>query len=317
MNRELAKAAEAAMWCLGVTADDDVVVLSNPARRTIADALIHAATDRARSARLVEYPDLTRNGEEPPPVVRQAMLDASAVIAVTVYSISHTQARLAASSRGVRVATSRVGPDLFARTLPIDYAELRATGELVATAMSGATECRITSPAGTDVTLSIAGRRAVSDDGHLQEPGAFGNLPAGEAYIAPIETTGDGVIVFDGSLATHGLLHKPLRIKLQGGSAVAASGEAADWLLSTLDAGGEHGRSIAEIGIGTNPNAPLSGSTAVDEKVLGTAHLAFGTSASFGGRNVSSIHIDGVMLEPTVELDGQRLLDGGVLRPGS
>ena len=245
------------------------------------------------------------------------MLDASVVFAVTVYSISHTQARLAATSRGARIATSRVGPEMFARTIPTDYARLRTAGEYVAQALSAATECRITSPAGTDVTLGVAGRRAVIDDGHLKRPGAFGNLPAGEAYIPPIETIGDGVIVFDGSLATYGLLKQPLRIELQEGRAVAASGEAAGWLLATLDAGGDPGRSIAEIGIGTKPRARLCGSTAVDEKALGTAHLAFGTNATFGGRNVSTVHIDGIMLEPTVELDGQRLLDRGRLQHAS
>lgn len=82
-----------------------------------------------------------------------------------------------------------------------------------------------------------------------------------------------------------------------------------------LDSGGEHGRSLAELGIGTNPAAILTGNVLEDEKVIGTAHLAFGTSAGLGGVNAAGVHIDGVMLQATVEVDGQRLLDNGRLVP--
>jgi leucyl aminopeptidase (aminopeptidase T) len=305
---DIAAAAEAALDCLGVRPDDGVLVLCNLPERPVAEALSCAAQTRTESVRLLEYPTLTRQNEEPPASVTEAMLAASVVFATTSYSISHTRARRAASAGGTRVATmNRLTEDTFAQALPTDYAYLRSAGARLAAALTAAESCRITSAAGTDITLSIKDRRAISDDGHLQQPGAFGNLPAGEAYIAPIETLGDGTIVFDGTLAIHGFLHAPLRVELRDGRVVAADGEAADWLLTTLNAGGEHGRSIAEIGIGTNPHAQLCGLTVVDEKVQGTAHLAFGTSASFGGVNEASVHIDGVMREPSIELDGQPL----------
>src|SRR5439155_6773156 len=101
---------------------------------------------------------------------------------------------------------------------------------------------------------------------------AIGNLPAGEAFISPLETFGDGVVVFDGSLAGFGVLNEPVRVSVSGGRAVDADGEAGEWLLRTLDAGGEHGRSLAELGIGTNPAAILTGNVLEDEKVTGTAH---------------------------------------------
>jgi leucyl aminopeptidase (aminopeptidase T) len=88
---------------------------------------------------------------------------------------------------------------------------------------------------------------------------AWGNPPAGEAFIAPIETQGDGTIVFDGALAGYGMLREPFRVALSGGRAIDAVGEAARWLLDTLDAGGPTGRLIAELGIGTNPRATMTG----------------------------------------------------------
>jgi leucyl aminopeptidase (aminopeptidase T) len=309
----LAAAAEAAADCLGVAAGDNVLVLCNERERAVAESLIAATRPRTRAVRLLQYPTLTRNGEEPPDHVAHAMLDASVVFATTTYSISHTQARLAATAAGSRIASMRGFTEAFAQAMSVDYGHLRSLGARLAAALTAAESCRITSAAGTDVTLSVKSRRATADDGNLREPGAFGNLPAGEAYIAPLETVGDGVIIFDGALADYGLLPAPLSIRLEAGRAVDATGEAGDWLLSTLDAGGEHGRQVAEIGIGTNPGAELCGLVAIDEKVLGTAHLAFGTSASFGGINQAGVHIDGMLRAPTIELDGVPVMHEGRL----
>jgi aminopeptidase len=313
-SRNLAAAAEAAADCLGLGARDQVVVLCNERERAVAEALVAAAQSRTGAVQLLEYPTLSRNGEEPPDHVAQAMRDASVVFATTTYSISHTQARLAATAGGTRIASMRGFAEATAQAMSVDYTLLRSNGARLAAALTAAESCRITSAAGTDISLSIRGRRATADDGNLQEPGAFGNLPAGEAYVAPIETVGNGTIVFDGALADYGLLRAPLSIRLEAGRAVDVRGEAADWLLSTLDAGGEHGRSIAEIGIGTNPGAELCGLVAIDEKVLGTAHLAFGTSASFGGVNQAGVHIDGMLRAPTFEVDGVPLMDKGQLK---
>jgi leucyl aminopeptidase (aminopeptidase T) len=202
---------------------------------------------------------------------------------------------------------------LFRRLLPLDYDLLLRAGNRIAALMSTATACRVTSRAGTDIVLDLSGRTAVCDAGNLQHEGAFGNLPAGEAYIAPLETKAEGTIVFDGSLSAHGLLTEPIRVTVQEGRAVDATGQAGRWLLETLDAGGDTGRLIAELGIGTNPNARVTGEILEDEKAVGTAHLAFGTSASFGGANVSSVHIDGLLRRPTIELDGRVVLRDGEL----
>ena len=109
------------------------------------------------------------------------------------------------------------------------------------------------------------------------------------------------------------MFREPLSVTLADGRAIDADGEAAERLLDTLDTGGPTGRLIAELGIGTNPQATLTGNILEDEKAVGTAHLAFGTSASFGGTNLSTVHIDGVLLQPTVELDERPLIQNGEL----
>jgi leucyl aminopeptidase (aminopeptidase T) len=311
---DLSRAAAAAVDCLGIGPNDSVLVVRSERQRSIADAFIAAARGCAREVTAVDLPPLSRHGEEPPAEIAEQMARADVVFAPTSTSLSVTQARVEASKRGARIASlPTITEEIFVRAVPVDYAELKHRGEWLADRLTAAASARISSDAGTDIVLDLEGRSGRCDDGDLRQRGAIGNLPAGEAFISPLETFGDGVIVIDGSLAGHGVLTEPVRVTVAGGRAVDADGEVGDWLLRTLDAGGELGRSLAELGIGTNPAAILSGNVLEDEKVIGTAHLAFGTSAGLGGVNVAGVHIDGVLRRPTVELDGVRVVDGGRL----
>ena len=311
---DLVPAAELAVECLGVTPADRVAVVHNPPQAAIADAIAQAARATSAVVEVVGFATLGRHGEEPPPAVAEALLRADACFAATDTSLSHTRARIAATSQGARFGSlPTVTEDIFRRTIPVDYAEMTRRGAAIAELISRADTVRITSPQGTDVTLVVRGRDGRNDDGDLRTPGAFGNLPAGEAYVAPLETEGDGVLVFDGSVAGYGLLEEPMEVRIEAGRLVSASGAAGAWLESTLDGGGEGGRGVAELGIGTNPAATLCGVVLEDEKIIGSAHVAFGSSAGIGGIVQSSVHIDSIMLEPTVEIAGVTVVAGGSL----
>jgi leucyl aminopeptidase (aminopeptidase T) len=308
----LRRAGEAAVEALGVHGDDRVLIIHNEPQTQIAGMLAVAASQRA-DVRVVCFATLERHGQEPPEDVAAAMLDATAVLAPTTFSLSHTRARRSASQAGVRIATlPQITDEIFARAIAVDYSELRRTGSAIAERLTMASGCRITSAAGTDVELVLDGRRGFSDDGDLRAPGAFGNLPAGEAYIAPIESAGDGVMVFDASMAGFGVLDHPLTVKLSRGRLVDAHGPAASALLAALDSGGEFGRSIAEFAVGTNPHALITGNVLEDEKACQTAHIAFGSSNGIGGIQEANVHIDLVMRAPNVELDSVTLLIDGL-----
>jgi leucyl aminopeptidase (aminopeptidase T) len=305
----LQAASEAALDCVGVRGDDVVAVLFNAEQRAIGEALVESSRRRTDAVRVVEFAALSRHGEEPPSEVADAMLAADVVLAPTSMSLSHTQARLAATRRGARIATMpTITEDIFIRTLPVDDGQVSRISRAVSARLTAASHARLASRAGTDILLTLAGREGQCDEGQLQEPGAFGNLPAGEGYIAPVETFGTGTIVMDGSLAGYGRLAEPMRITVRDGRAIQATGDAGQWLMNTLDGGGQYGRSLAELGIGTNQHAELTGNVLEDEKAIGTAHLAFGASIGMGGANSATVHIDGVMLDVCVELDGEVLL---------
>jgi aminopeptidase len=306
----LALAANVVLDRLAVDGDSVFLVVANPELASIATELAVAARARTDQVAVQEFAPTRRDGEEPPVAVAAAMRASTAMALVTCYSLSHTLARSEATLAGARIASlPGITTEIFARTIPVDYDLLQRKGRAVAGRLTEADVCRVTAPGGTDVELSLRGRQAISDDGDLRERGAWGNLPAGEAFISPLESEATGTIVFDGSLAGWGLLDQPLSVQLDRGRLVtAAGGPAAGWLLQTLDAGGSNGRTIAELGIGTNPNATVTGTILEDEKVEGTVHFAFGTNTSIGGANQASVHIDGLVRNALVTLDGHAIL---------
>jgi len=192
-----------------------------------------------------------------------------------------------------------------------DYVEIARLSDKMADRLTNADDVTIRYR-DSELRFSISGRTGVSSRGLYHEPGTSGNLPTGEAYIAPLEGTANGVVVFDGSAAGIGRLTGPLRVEVQDGRAVDFQGPDAPALLEALGDNPE-AYNIAELGIGTNPQARLSGSLLEDEKVFGTGHMAFGSNKTFGGSVDAGVHIDCVMLEPEIVLDGEVVLSGGKL----
>jgi leucyl aminopeptidase (aminopeptidase T) len=164
---------------------------------------------------------------------------------------------------------------------------------------------------GTDLLLSLADREWRVDTGKLRGQGVYGNLPAGEIYIAPNEDSAEGVLVIDKSLPGL-LLSEPVKLFFEKGRVThIEGGEGAKYLETAITHHGDTTRVIAELGIGTNPMARLQGNIITDEKVLGTIHIAIGRNDFIGGTNIATTHIDGVVSQPTLEIDGKILIDNG------
>ncbi len=206
----------------------------------------------------------------------------------------------------MRIATlPGVTEEMLARVMSADMAELRRRGAAVAAALDAGVEARITCAHGSDLRLGLEGRTAIPDAGELTATGAFGNLPCGEGFIAPLEGTGEGTLVVDGSIAGVGMVDAPVTLTVRDGHLADATGTEGATLMELLTAHGRDGTNVAELGIGTNEKAILTGNILEDEKILGTAHVAFGASAAIGGTVQVPVHLDCVILEPTVEIDGE------------
>ncbi len=169
----------------------------------------------------------------------------------------------------------------------------------------------LTNPAGTNIKLSLFGRDAISDSGLIHNSGDFGNLPAGEAFIAPEENLSQGVIVFDGGFAEH-LIDEPIKATVENGHAVKIEGGlGAKQLEITLNSLGKDSRNIAKLGIGTNKTCQVLSSILEIEKVFGTVHLALGSNLHFGGEVDIQYHADGIILKPTLTLDDKIIIKDG------
>lgn len=310
----LREAAEAVLChCLKARAGERVLVVDDRPGHSIAAALFEQARAVETEALWLVMLPRSRNGEEPPEAVAAAMRAADVVIAPTTRSLTHTRARRAACEAGGRVATMPgVTESIVARALVVDYDAMAERCRRVADALTEGRRARLRSALGTDLTLSLEGRAAVPDTGLLDRPGSFGNLPAGESFLAPVEGTAEGQLVVDASLAGLGVLEQPVTLEIRGGSIVEVTGgSAAERFRAILDGVGEAGRVVCELGVGTNDRAQIGGVVLEDEKVLGTVHVAFGNNVGFGGTNDVQFHVDGVVTLPTLEIDGAALIEEG------
>ncbi len=300
--------------CMGVNPGEEVLVICNPVTEEIGALMRIEAQGDGADATLAVMSERDSHAAEPPRAVAAAMREADVVLAPTIQSLSHTASRKEASEAGVRVGSlPGVTEEMLVRLMNSDLEEVRRRGWSIVSALNGGSEVRITCRHGSDLRLGIEGRLGIVDAGELSSRGAFGNLPCGEGFIAPLEGTGEGTLVVDGSIAGVGLLDTPTSLTVRDGHLTDATGSDGAALIDLLTAHGPEATSIAELGIGTNEEAILTGNILEDEKILGTAHVAFGASAAIGGTVQVPVHLDCVLLEPSVEIDGETIVHDGDL----
>ena len=312
----IASAEKLAREVIQVKKEDKVLVVTDAEKLMVGK--VFAMTCRGLGAETVIaiLPLTGEHGSEPPATIAAAMKAADIVFAPTTHAITHTRARLEAFAAGAKVIILRgVTEDMMIKGgMTVDFQKLRATTQAYAEALAGADEITVKSDAGTDVTFSVAGRKAFSLDGFFHEDYGFATLPPGEAPTCPVEGTMNGTLVFDYSMDGIGKLSQPLKLEVKNGEAVSVSGGIEDvQFIEKIFERDATARNIAEFAIGTNPNARLIGNLAEDKKLAGTVHFAIGDNESLGGVVRSSIHLDGLMIKPTVMADKNLLVQKGKL----
>ena len=245
----------------------------------------------------------------------------TAVIAVNQHSISHTLFRkLCTEFLSIRFASMPLfEPFMFYTSLQANWDMVARRSKEVASLLTDAEEVKVTCPSGTDITFSVKGRTGLADTGKLCSPGDFGNLPAGEAFIAPVEGTANGKFVT--RYAPDRKLKEPVVLEVENGLVKAVSGEPEfSEFLNNLLHKEKNAGNIAEFGVGTNEKAERFDNILEAEKILGTCHIAIGDNSSFGGKVRANVHIDLLIEKPTVILRaGERevkLMEEGELLVG-
>ncbi|MGZ4902748.1 MAG: aminopeptidase [Halobacteriota archaeon] len=292
---------------LGLKQNETVLIVTDTLRLKIAKSLYDTAREMNCEAIMMTMPPRSRHGEEPPRAVADAMRSVDVVIAPTTASLTHTNARKRANEAGVRTATM---PGVTERMMieggltanPTDIIE---NTQKLATVLRGASEIRLKSDQGTDITFDVDSAKWNLDVGCCREKGCSTNLPAGELYVAPESSR--GTVVIDGSMGGLELLKHPIKIEVKEGLATGIHGDRAKEVLKIINPLGDKARNIAELGIGTNPRARIIGVVLEDEKVCGTAHIALGDNSTIGGNVEAGVHLDAIIRKPRLYADGREV----------
>lgn len=298
--------------CLGLSSGELLAVVADDDKRELAESVYEAGKRLGAESVLLIMQERSKSGEEPPAPIAEAMAKADVAVCITKHSMTHTAARKQAAAAGTRVATMPgMTDDMFSHgAITADYGQVKSLTEQVALLLSAGREVRVEKD-GLSLSFSIEGRDGVLSTGLYLNPGESGNLPSGEAYIAPLEGTAAGRIKVDGSIAGIGALSSPMVLTVEQGRLTATEGEGGDKLLGMLGAG--DGRLMGEFGIGTNNKARITGVVLEDEKVYGTIHVAFGSNNTFGGVVAAGVHIDAVVMKPDVYIDNKIIMRAGEL----
>ncbi len=309
--------------------------------KNIAKIFFDAAKSLELKPTLVVYPSTMRHGEEPPEEVWKAaweeefiellknrgvfekilnkqrinyqkLLETSKnykdsrpdiVVALSNFSTSHTVFRRLLTDNGARYASMPLFDEVMLYTcLDVDPEELKPLTEKLVDLLTAADKAKVYAKNGTEMEIPLYEREAISDTGDLSLPGSFSNLPAGEAFIAPVEGKTEGILVIE--WAPTKKLSSSVKIEIHEGKAKEVKGEDeyAGYLKDVFSKI-ENASNVAELGIGTNPKAKRPDNILEAEKILGTIHIAFGDNSTFGGKVKASFHQDYVVFSPTVEIE--------------
>ncbi len=318
--RRLAAVGNVLDRCLAVQPGEEIVLLTDDGTDPlVVDGLIEALIDRRAVPVVACIPRPVLPGEEPPSSVAALMSDASAVIELTSLFIGSNQARRRANAAGVRyLAMPGVRASTF-RTdgpLAVDFDAIRVTAERVGAAWTAATTFRLTTPAGTDLAGSVSGRPGRVLHGVCRGAGEYMAPPDIEAGTAPVEGTGSGTVVVDADLLFMGVgpLPEPVVLEFRDGLLVSAEGTESGRLTEMIERCADpRMHNLAEVSLGLNPAGRVCDVAMETESALGSAHIALGNSIAYGGTVDARAHLDAVMRDATLVLDGRPVLECGRL----
>lgn len=279
---------------------DSLLVLAEASTLAVASAIVQSDCAGGFDILLAVIPDGPGAQLPLPGDLELLLLERTVFLAMTRRGFTHTLARRKASEARARGLTMPGATfDLLqSKAVTADYRAIAAAGDALASSLNGVDILSVRSELGTDLELDVSGGRWFAERGLCDRPGDFGNLPGGEVSIAPVNAR--GILIVDGSIDPLGLLAEPVTIHIDGRKVTHIEGQRAGGLIAFLESFGPDAFNVAEIGIGMNPGADVTGITVKDEKALGTAHIGFGNNSNMGGFSRADkvnvpMHIDAVL----------------------
>lgn len=313
--------------CMSVEADDVVTIICDNDHRTEADALASVALDRDAWPVVMDNEAQVQRGRadthfpmEPPRNLHEAMVHSDEIIIVTnlewANRFAHVPAVKQSCESNAKICSVEPGMGEWGLTVE----KIHAAGQRARDAMAvleGKTACRVTSPKGTDVSVSIEGRPSLEVTSIKKRGQMMGPLPLwAEVAFAAVEDRTEGTIVVDGvmlGIGLQGQVSEPITWKMEKGRAVSIEGGEEARRLREVIEGVENADVAGEFAFGVSEVAPFG--TPSEKGRVGTVHFALGDNhlAYPGGKNVSKLHLDGVILDASLQIvdDGTWIVKDG------
>mgnify|MGYP001566748088 CR=1 FL=1 len=297
--------------CMNLKSNESCLIVTDRELLNIGKILYKNSLKITKNSNLTLTTIPEAHGTEPPKYISDEMLRYNVVLIPTAKSLSHTKARENASKKGARIASMPgITIEMMKRALNISFNEINTINEKLIKKLKNKNKIKITTKKGTNIEFYTKGRKWIGDDGIYTKKGAFGNLPAGEVFTAPLEGKTNGTIVVDASVGGIGKVDKNIRIDVKNGFIVnMQGGKVVNQFKKSLK--NKLYKNVAELGIGTNYKARITGNVLEDEKVAGTCHIAFGNNKHFGGKVDVPFHVDVVIKKPTIYADGILVMKDG------
>jgi leucyl aminopeptidase (aminopeptidase T) len=313
--------------CLSVAEGDVVTIITDDAHLTQAQALAALAVERGAFPVVMNNEWQVRRALQdtrfpmaPPRNLHQAMVTSDEVIIVTnlewANRFAHVSAVKETCANNAKIASVEEGMGSWELS-EADIREATQRARDAIRALEGRNRVRVTSARGTDVVVSIEGRPALEVTPIKQRGQMMGPVPLwAEVAFAAVEDQTQGRIVVDGVMLGIGLagqVREPIVLTVEGGRAIRIEGGAEAERLRRVLEGVENADVVGEFAFGTSTKSPYGSPS--EKGRLGTVHFALGDNhnAYPGGRNVSSLHLDGVVLNATMQIvdTGQYILRNG------
>jgi leucyl aminopeptidase (aminopeptidase T) len=311
------KAAEVLLTtCSNCKPNEKILIVTDPTSYRIAQILWDTASNYPNKA-LIMMNETSMHGQDPIEIVATAMKSADVIFGCTKFSLFHSNARKSAVENGARfVNMVDYGLEMMENGgLYCDFEEVGKICSKVAVKLENRKTCKITTVKGTNFTCSLEGIKPNPQYGRSLNPGTSSSPPDIECATCALEGTGEGVIVVDGSIPHPelGLITEDIKLTVKKGLIVKIEGGQQAKILERIlkDFNDPNVYNIGEIGIGLNPMCELNGRMLEDEGCSETLHFGAGDNRGFGGKTASNYHLDIIIKEPNLEVDGEKILDKG------
>jgi len=293
--------------------DEKLCIISDKNTENLGNLFFKNAKESNFDVEHLIMDELKMHGEEPPKSIAESMKKSNLIIGLTSFSIAHSKARINAELMGIRYLSL---PDYSKEILSNPALQenfLQKSKKLISLAnkLSRGKKIRVISEKGTNIELDIENRKGNSAPGFVNNKILLGSPPDIEVNISPNENYSNGEIVIDGSIPHPkiGLLEKPIILKIENGVITSISGDPQikSQLESIFSKYSKKSRILAELGIGYNSMAKLSGNMLIDEGTYGTIHFGFGSNLALGGLNEINFHLDFVTYEDSIIIDDETI----------